>query len=90
MNYRNAHVFTEDFRFEKTGFSVVDGKFADVGMEKANAIDLEGAFVIPGLIDVHNHGNSSKDFSDGIVRNKITAGHSRTSIFFSYIIIFFF
>ena len=74
MNYRNAYVFTEDFRFEKTGFSVVDGKFADVGMEKANAIDLEGAFVIPGLIDVHNHGNSSKDFSDGSYAGDVTMG----------------
>ena len=27
-----------------------------------------------------------RDFTDGIVRNKITAGHSRTSIFFSYMI----
>ncbi len=74
MNYRNAYVFTEDFRFEKTGFSVVDGKFADVCMEKANAIDLEGAFVIPGLIDVHNHGNSSKDFSDGSYAGDVTMG----------------
>ena len=27
-----------------------------------------------------------RDFSDGIVRNKVTAGHSRTDIFFSYMI----
>ena len=27
-----------------------------------------------------------RDFSDGIVRNKVTAGHSRTAIFFSYMI----
>ena len=27
-----------------------------------------------------------RDFTDGIVRNKITAGHSRTAIFFSYMI----
>ncbi len=30
-----------------------------------DAVDLHGAYVIPGLIDVHNHGNSGKDFSDG-------------------------
>jgi len=27
-----------------------------------------------------------RDFTDGIVRNKITAGHSRTAIFFSYLL----
>lgn len=27
-----------------------------------------------------------RDFTDGIVRNKVTAGHSRTAIFFSYMI----
>ncbi len=28
-----------------------------------------------------------RDFTDGIVRNKIIAGHSRTSIFFSYLLV---
>ena len=27
--------------------------------------DLEGMYVIPGLIDIHSHGNSGYDFSDG-------------------------
>ena len=29
------------------------------------SVILAGAHVIPGLIDVHNHGNSGADFSDG-------------------------
>ena len=65
MNYKNAFIFTEDFRFVSGGFSVEDGKFCDVLLEKEDAVDLEGAYVIPGLIDVHNHGNSNADFSDG-------------------------
>ena len=65
MNFKNAYIFTEDFRFVPGGFSVEDGKFGDVLLEKEDAVDLGGAYVIPGLIDVHNHGNSNADFSDG-------------------------
>ena len=65
MKFKNAYVFTEDFKFVKGGFSVGDGKFRDVLTEKEDAVDLQGAYVIPGLIDVHNHGNSGADFSDG-------------------------
>ncbi len=65
MNYKNAYLFTEEFRFVKGGFSVENGRFADVLTEKEDAVDLGGAYVIPGLIDVHNHGNSNADFSDG-------------------------
>ena len=65
MNFKNAYIYTEDFQFVKGGFSVTDGRFADVLTERENAVDLQGAYVIPGLIDVHNHGNSNADFSDG-------------------------
>lgn len=65
MNYKNAMIYAEDFRFHKGGFSVADGRFAEVLDEKEDAVDLEGAYVLPGLIDVHNHGNSGADFSDG-------------------------
>lgn len=66
MNFKNANIYTEQFSFERGAFSVEDGKFCKVlGEEAPDAIDLEGAYVIPGLIDVHTHGNSGADFSDG-------------------------
>ena len=66
MNFKNAMLYTEKFRFVPGAFSVEDGKFANVlGEPQAGAVDLHGAYVIPGLIDVHNHGNSGADFSDG-------------------------
>ena len=67
MFYKNARIYTADHQFRNGAFEVVDGKFGAVLPEKipADAIDLKGATVIPGLIDVHNHGNSGADFSDG-------------------------
>ena len=67
MFYTNARIFTSDFQFRNGAFQVTDGVFGEVLPENvpANAIDLQGATVIPGLIDVHSHGNSGADFSDG-------------------------
>ena len=66
MNFKNAWIYTEQFRFEQGAFSVENGRFRNVlGSVGEDAIDLQGAYVIPGLIDVHTHGNSGADFSDG-------------------------
>ena len=67
MFFKNARIFCSDFQFRNGGFEVVDGRFGKVLTDEipADAIDLEGATVIPGLIDVHSHGNSGADFSDG-------------------------
>ena len=67
MFYKNARIFCGDNRFHTGAFEVKDGRFGAILPETvpADAVDLEGATVIPGLIDVHNHGNSGADFSDG-------------------------
>ena len=67
MFYKNARIFTGDFRFHHGAFEVTDGLFGEVLPETIpeDAIDLKGATVIPGLVEVHSHGNSGADFSDG-------------------------
>ena len=67
MFYKNARIFCSDFTFREGAFEVVDGKFGAVLPDAVpeDAIDLQGATVIPGLVEVHSHGNSGADFSDG-------------------------
>ncbi len=67
MFYKNARIYGPDFGFHHGAFEVVDGKFGAVLPEAVpeDAIDLQGATVIPGLIDVHSHGAVGADFSDG-------------------------
>ena len=57
MFYTNARIFVND-EFRMGAFEVVDGKFGAILPENvpADAIDLGGATVIPGLIEVHSHG----------------------------------
>ena len=66
MFYTNARIFVNN-EFRMGAFEVVDGKFGAILPENvpADAIDLGGATVIPGLIEVHSHGCAGADFSDG-------------------------
>ena len=66
MFYTNARIFVDN-EFRMGAFEVVDGKFGAILPENvpADAIDLGGASVIPGLIEVHSHGCAGADFSDG-------------------------
>ena len=67
MFYKNARIYTGDFTFQTGAFEVVEGRFGAVLPENVpeDAIDLGGATVIPGLIEVHSHGAAGADFSDG-------------------------
>ena len=67
MFYKTARIYGSDFRFHTGAFEVVDGKFGAVLPENVpeDAIDLNGATVIPGLIEAHSHGAVGADFSDG-------------------------
>ena len=75
MLYKNAFVF-DGSDFVRGGFTVEEGRFARVfeGESGEPGLDLEGACVIPGLVDVHNHGNSGADFSDGDLEGLKTMG----------------
>ena len=68
MFYKNARIYASDCRFHHGAVEVTDdGRFGQILPDHIpeDAYDLEGALVIPGLVDVHTHGNSGYDFSDG-------------------------
>ena len=67
MWYVNGRIFTPE-GYVSGAFEVADGRFAAVAAGDPGvrgAVDLGGAKVIPGLVDIHTHGNSGADFSDG-------------------------
>ena len=67
MFYKNARILCDDFQFRTGAFEVKDGKFGAILPENvpADAVDLGGATVVPGLVEVHSHGAAGTDFSDG-------------------------
>ena len=68
MLFTNATVFLADAGFVPASLRVEDGVFTAIlppDVSGAGVVDLGGAHVIPGLIDIHTHGNSGADFSDG-------------------------
>ena len=67
MLYKNANLFLEGKGFVRGGFLVERGRFSAVleGSVPWEGIDLDGAYVIPGLVDAHIHGAAGADFSDG-------------------------
>ena len=66
MLFKHAEIFTPQ-GFVRGAFTVEDGRFGEILPQSPDmpGTDLGGARVIPGLIDIHNHGNSGTAFSDG-------------------------
>ena len=63
MKFTNCKIYTPDFVFAEGTFEVENGVFKKCSSTDG-AVDLEGAYVLPGLIDIHTHGNSGIDFTD--------------------------
>ena len=66
MLFKNANLFLSD-RFRRGSFRVENGVFTEIldTVPEEEGVELDGATVIPGLVDIHTHGNSGADFSDG-------------------------
>ena len=66
MLFKNANIFVGG-KFRHGSFRAENGRFTEIltTVPAEGGIDLNNQYVIPGLVDVHNHGNSGADFSDG-------------------------
>ena len=100
MIFSDACIFQGEKGFVKGSFHVAGGRIrrimpssrddsgqAEVLSEdllQEERIPLEGKYILPGLVDIHTHGNSGCDFSDadeeGLIRmGKYLASHGITS-----------
>ncbi len=67
MLYKNAWIYTPQCCFVHGALRVEDGRVAELLQHDpaGPGADMGGAYLIPGLVDIHVHGNSGADFSDG-------------------------
>ena len=68
MLIKNAFVIFKD-KIEKTDVLVKNGRIADIGgnLTDDEVLDLEGKYLAPGFIDIHNHGGYGYDYMDNTV-----------------------
>lgn len=64
MIFKNATVLNNSFKFEKTDLIIENGQFVSIGKTNTDGIDLDGKYIVPGLIEIHTHGAVGYDFSD--------------------------
>ena len=76
MLFKNANNFV-DGRFQHGSFRVENERFTEIlnAVPTEDGVDLGNQYVIPGLVDVHNHGNSGADFSDGDYGGLVKMAH---------------
>ena len=68
MLFTGAHIFLGEKGFVPGNLAVSGDRIREIlteGRQEEESEDLGGAYVIPGLVDIHTHGNSGADFSDG-------------------------
>lgn len=64
MVIKNVLVYGEDQIFTEGEIYIKEGRFAAEAKENDEAVDGEGCFAIPGLVDIHFHGCVGDDFCD--------------------------
>lgn len=66
MIIRNAKVFSDGCRFVEKDLVIRDGRvvFGAAPLPEEEVLDVQGAYALPGLVDIHFHGAVGHDFCD--------------------------
>lgn len=64
MVIKNVLVYGEDQAFTEGEVCIREGRFAEKTAADEEAVDGEGCFALPGLVDIHFHGCVGVDFCD--------------------------
>ena len=71
MIIKDANIFTQDNRFVKGSVVVENGRFVSIAEQPEHAgevmevIEAKDLYMIPGLVDIQNHGCMGADMCDG-------------------------
>lgn len=90
--FTNGTLILPDRLIEDGELLIADGLIQSIGPPKARkkftgrVIDLKGAYLAPGFVDIHVHGGGGADYMDGTaeavrVANRCHARHGTTTIF---------
>ncbi len=60
----NAHLISPGFEKEAASVLIEDGLIIEIGNEHSGDLDLDGAMLMPGFIDIHSHGADGADVCD--------------------------
>ncbi len=66
MIIKNARIYTPEHTFKTGDLTIRDGRiaFGAPPLEGEEVLDANGAYALPGLVDIHFHGAVGHDFCD--------------------------
>ena len=91
--FHNGRIVLEDSLLDDAAVVVSHGRISEIVTggdvpfsDSLEKVDLAGAFLAPGFVDIHVHGGSGADYMDGtveavVVANQTHARHGTTTIF---------
>ena len=64
MIIKNARIYTPEHTFKTGDLTIRDGRiaFGALPLEGEEVLDANGAYALPGLVDIHFHGAVGHDF----------------------------